>query len=76
MKTRTGSGQTQGHLWGKVTFLRQCYYDVSSSGNSKWDIVIMQKRTGLFPKGNWTHQSAAATAYTGVEQEAQDDDDL
>ena len=25
---------------------------------------------------SWTHQSAAAAAYTGVEQEAQDDDDL
>ena len=42
----------------------------------KWDVVIMKKRTGLFPKGDWTHQSAAAAAYAGVEQVAQDDDDL
>ena len=38
--------------------------------------LLMKKRTGLFPKGDWTHQSAAAAAYAGVEQEAQSDDDL
>ena len=58
---------------------------VSSSGGNEFVSRLTEgpvrtesdkKRTGLFPKGDWTHQSAAAAAYAGVEQEAQSDDDL
>ena len=59
-----------------VVGLNSKMFKAKCSDGSKWDVVIMKKRTGLFPKGDWTHQSAAAAAYAGVEQEAQSDDDL
>ena len=59
-----------------VVGLNSKMFKAKCMDGSKWDVVIMKKRTGLFPKGDWTHQSAAAAAYAGVEQEAQSDDDL
>ena len=59
-----------------VVGLNSKMFKAKCSDGSKWDVVIMKKRTGLFPKGDWTHKSAAAAAYAGVEQEAQSDDDL
>ena len=74
---RKKNAKTQGATSrGSTRSINSKMFKAKCSDGSKWDIVIMKKRTGLFPKGDWTHQSAAAAAYAGVEQEAQNDDDL
>ena len=52
--------------WGHDTVvvgLNSKMFKAKCSNESKWDIAFIKKRTGVFSKGYWTHQLAAAAAY-------------
>ena len=61
----TGNRLLMPLAWSRKLLLKM--FKAECSDGSKWDVVIMKKRTGLFPKGDWTHQSAAAAAYPETE---------
>ena len=57
----------------KVLSVSATKFRAMCSDKSEWDVVIQQKRTGLFPHGTWTHLSANATAHVADDNF---DDDL